>query len=146
MAQDTRVQRLKMVLDASFLNTQHYKVCIKSKVEQSREMSSILPKNLVVAIEKGAFGLPLTNYQQHIYFKMNRSTKRFVFFKNYLFCSYICVCFQLVAFIREHMWHKVMWIRHSMTWTKKKKKKKNTNPLVDLFILKYLLFLSLDLQ
>ena len=27
----------KMVLDASLLNTQHYKVRIKSKVEQSRE-------------------------------------------------------------------------------------------------------------
>ena len=30
----------KMVLDASLLNTQHYKVRIKSKVEQSRERSS----------------------------------------------------------------------------------------------------------
>ena len=28
---------LKMVLDASLLNTQQYKVCIKGKVEQSRE-------------------------------------------------------------------------------------------------------------
>ena len=28
---------LKMVLDASLLNTQQYKVCIKDKVEQSRE-------------------------------------------------------------------------------------------------------------
>ena len=34
---------LKMVLDASLLNTQHYKVCIKDKVEQSRERSSALP-------------------------------------------------------------------------------------------------------
>ena len=41
----------KMVLDASLLNTQHYKVRIKGKVEQSREG---------VAIEKGAFGLPST--------------------------------------------------------------------------------------
>ena len=36
---------------------------------------------------------------------MNRSTKRFVFFKNYLFYSYICVYFQFVALVREHMWH-----------------------------------------
>ena len=28
---------LKMVLDTSLLNTQQYKVCIKGKVEQSRE-------------------------------------------------------------------------------------------------------------
>ena len=30
----------KMALDASLLNTQHYKVWIKGKVEQSRKMSS----------------------------------------------------------------------------------------------------------
>ena len=46
-----------MELDA----TQHYKVRIKSKVEQSRERSSALPLHLgVVAIEKGAFGSPST--------------------------------------------------------------------------------------
>ena len=33
----------KMVLDAALLNTQHYKVGIKGKVEQSREKSSALP-------------------------------------------------------------------------------------------------------
>ena len=37
------------------------------------------------------------------YFKMNRSTYRYVFFKNYLFHSYIWVCFRLVVFIREHL-------------------------------------------
>ena len=34
---------LKMVLDSSLPNTQHYKERIKGKVEKSREMSSILP-------------------------------------------------------------------------------------------------------
>ena len=33
----------KMVLDASLLNNQHYKVQIKGKVEQSKEWSSALP-------------------------------------------------------------------------------------------------------
>ena len=33
----------KMVLDAILLNTQHYKVRIEGKVEQSRERSSALP-------------------------------------------------------------------------------------------------------
>ena len=37
----------KMVLDASLLNTQHYKVQIKGKVEKSRERSSALPYTLV---------------------------------------------------------------------------------------------------
>ena len=33
----------KMVLDTSLLNTQHYKVRVKGKVEQSREWSNALP-------------------------------------------------------------------------------------------------------
>ena len=37
----------KIVLDATLLNTQHYKVRIKGKVEQSRESSSTLPYILV---------------------------------------------------------------------------------------------------
>ena len=56
-----------MVLDASLLNTQHYKVRIKGKVEQSRE-GVAPPLHLgVVAIEKGAFGLPSTKGRQ-LYF------------------------------------------------------------------------------
>ena len=38
---------LKMVLDTSLLNTQQYKVHIKSKVEQSRERGSALPSTSV---------------------------------------------------------------------------------------------------
>ena len=37
----------KMVLDAAFVNTQHYKVRIEGKVEQSREWSSTLLYSLV---------------------------------------------------------------------------------------------------
>ena len=33
----------KMLLDPSLLNTQHYKLKVKGKVEQSRELSSTLP-------------------------------------------------------------------------------------------------------
>ena len=39
---------LKMVLDTSLLNTQQYKVRIKSKVEQSRERSGALPYTSVL--------------------------------------------------------------------------------------------------
>ena len=50
-----------MVLDTTLLNTQHYKVRFKGKVEQSWEWSSALTLHLgVVAIEKGAFGSPST--------------------------------------------------------------------------------------
>ena len=37
----------KMVLDAALLNTQHYKVKIKGKVEQSREWSNTLSYTMV---------------------------------------------------------------------------------------------------
>ena len=37
----------KMVLDASLLNTQYYKVRIKGKVEQSREKNSTFPYTLM---------------------------------------------------------------------------------------------------
>ena len=38
---------LKMVVDTTLLNTQHYKVRFKGKVEQSWEWSSALPYTLV---------------------------------------------------------------------------------------------------
>ena len=44
----------KMVLDAALLNTQHYKVKIKGKVEQSREWSSALPYTLCGSYWKGS--------------------------------------------------------------------------------------------
>ena len=42
----------KMVLDASLLNTQHYKVRIKGKVEQSRERSSVPPTHWCSKLSK----------------------------------------------------------------------------------------------
>ena len=57
----------KMVLDATLLNTQHYKVRIKGKVEQSREWSSALS---VVAMEKGAIGSPWTKVGNFIKLKL----------------------------------------------------------------------------
>ena len=50
---------LKMVLDTFLFNTQQYKVCIKGKVEKSRERNSAPPVHVgVEAIEKGASGHP----------------------------------------------------------------------------------------
>ena len=49
-----------MVLDAALLNTQHWKVRIKGKVDQSKKRSSAVPYILgVVAIEKGALRVTL---------------------------------------------------------------------------------------
>ena len=93
-------QRLKeMVLDASLLNTQHYKVRIKAKVEQSRERSRALPYTLGegTAIEKGTFGLPSTMVANFLFpicsYHMNSmlsliatevSLKHFI---NFFFCN-----------------------------------------------------------
>ena len=67
---------LKMVLDTSLLNTQQYEVCIKSKVEQSRERSSIFPLHLsVVAIEKGAFWLSSTTVANFTLHTQQRESK-----------------------------------------------------------------------
>ena len=64
---------LKMELDTTLLNTQHYKVRFKGKVEQSREWSSALPYTLVVAIEKGAFGSPSTMVANFTLLTLNMS-------------------------------------------------------------------------
>ena len=70
----------KMVLDNSLLNTQQYMVCIKGKVEQSWERSS-LPLHLgVVAIEKGAFRLPST------------TVANFTLLSYIYICVCVCVC------------------------------------------------------
>ena len=45
-------KKKKTILDASLLNTQHYKVRIKSKVGQSWERSSAFPYTLVLWLSK----------------------------------------------------------------------------------------------
>ena len=54
----------KLVLDAALLSTQHYKVKIKGKVEQSMEWSST-PYS-IVAYKKGVLGLPSTKVTNFI--------------------------------------------------------------------------------
>ena len=50
----------------------------------------------------------------YIYMKISRSMKRFVFFRISLFCSYISVCFQFVAFLREHIWYRALLMIYSI--------------------------------
>ncbi len=67
----------KMVLAAILLNTQHYKVWIKGKVEQSKE-SSHPPLHLgVVAIEKGAFGSLLTTVANFTFYFISNIERHF---------------------------------------------------------------------
>ena len=54
----------------------------------------------------------------YIYIKIRMYTKRFAFFKFIFFLHtcyiYIYICFQLVAFVSEHMWHKALLMDYSM--------------------------------
>ena len=56
----------KMVFDGAFLNTQHYKLSIKSKVEQSRETSSALSTPWCSSYWKGNLRITL-DYGRQIY-------------------------------------------------------------------------------
>ena len=74
MARETWVQsqvesyhRLKkMVLDASLLNTQHYKVWIKGKVEPSREGVAPSPTSWCSSYRKGSLRVTL-DYGRQLY-------------------------------------------------------------------------------
>ena len=57
----------KMVLDASLLNTQHYKVWIKGKVEQSREGVAPSPTPWCSSYRKGSLRVTL-DYGRQLYF------------------------------------------------------------------------------
>ena len=56
----------KMVLDTSLLNTQHYKVRIKGKVEQSREGVAPSPTHWCSSYRKGSFRVTL-DYGRQLY-------------------------------------------------------------------------------
>ena len=45
----------KMVLDATLLNTQHYKIMIKGKVKQSTEWNSALPYTAILKREPSGY-------------------------------------------------------------------------------------------
>ena len=57
----------KMVLDASLLNTQHYKVRIKGKVKQSREGVAPSPTPWCSSYRKGSLRVTL-DYGRQLYF------------------------------------------------------------------------------
>ena len=57
----------KMVLDASLLNTQHYKIRIKGKVEQSREGVAPSPTHWCSSYRKGSLRITLDYGRQQLY-------------------------------------------------------------------------------
>ena len=63
----------KLLLDASLLNSLHYKVRIKRKMKQSRERSSAPPTPQCSSYWKGAFGSPLTTVANFTYISLSLS-------------------------------------------------------------------------
>ncbi len=57
----------KMVLDASLLNTQHYKVRIKGKVEPSREGVAPSPTSWCSSYRKGSLRVTLDYGRQQLF-------------------------------------------------------------------------------
>ena len=80
----------KMVLDASLLSTQHYKVRIKGKVEQSRKGVAPSPTHWCSSYRKGSLRVTL-DYDRQLYFYLliNNSLTN---------CKYACmyVCMYVV--------------------------------------------------
>ena len=69
----------KMVLDASLLNTQHYKVRIKGKVEQSREGVAPSPTPWCSSYRKGSLRVTL-DYGPQLYLTYLYSIRSTMFF------------------------------------------------------------------
>ena len=90
----------KMVFDSSLLNTQHYKVWVKSKVEQYSEWSCAFPNtSLLWAIEKGAFGSHSTKVA-YFTFYLYYFNKRNIYIYIYIF-EYEMLTISFIAIYRS---------------------------------------------
>ena len=67
-------------------------------------------------VHHGVIGLPIDSVIIISTFFKWIGPRRDLYFSRfiYLLRSYIRVCFQLVAFVREHIWDNVLWIGYSM--------------------------------
>ena len=86
------------------------------------KQATVLGGQVLIIVVKNS--LPTINQFIYIYiyiyiffFKIRRSTKRFIFLNLsllFLHMCYIYVCFQLIDFVRECMWHKTMLMGYTM--------------------------------
>ena len=79
----------KMVLDVSLLNTQHYKVRIKGKVEQSREGVAPSPTHWCSSYRKGSLRVTL-DYGCQLYLLTLLTLFVFVRFSLLVWCIFLC--------------------------------------------------------
>ena len=105
----------KMVLDASLLNTQHYKVRIKGKVEQCREGVAPSPTPcVVVATKKGAFGLPSTmvaNFTFYFTYYLGKYSFDLYTFSTHLHFLKLCMAIKRACALTPH----IQILMHSST-------------------------------
>ena len=73
----------KMVLDASLLNTQHYKVRIKGKVEQSREGVAPSPTPWCSSYRKGSLRVTL-DYGRQLLLTMSYQLSMVIYYRSHL--------------------------------------------------------------
>ena len=97
----------KMVLDASLLNTQHYKVRIKGKVEQSREGVAPSPTPWCSSYRKGSLRVTLDNGRQLYYYIYKYIyTRRYIHINKYvhkLIYIYIYIYAHIYIHIYTHI-------------------------------------------
>ena len=91
----------KMVLDASLLNTQHYKVRIKGKVEQSREGVAPSPTPWCSSYRKGNLRVTLDNGHQ-LYLLIYKNSIHHMFIYIYIYISIWVILFELFYLLYKH--------------------------------------------
>ena len=93
-----------MVLDASLLNTQHYKVRIKGKVEQSREGVAPSPTPWCSSYRKGSLRVTL-DYGRQLYLLI------YIYIYIYIYIRiHICVC---VCVWDSVQWREQKWLNNT---------------------------------
>ena len=95
----------KMVLDASLLNTQHYKVRIKGKVEQSREGVAPSPTPWCSSYRKGSLRVTL-DYGRQLYLYVYIHIYKYI-----CVCVCVCVCVCELTRVSEAYGHSCNLIR-----------------------------------
>ena len=97
-------QRLKkMILDASLLNSQHYKIGIKGKVEQST------PTPQCSSYWKGSLQIAL-DYDCQLYLYIHTHSLTHIYVDNFFvfLYVYVCVC-EKESYIRNPKWKLYLW-------------------------------------
>ena len=99
-----------MVLDASLLNTQHYKVRIKGKVEPSREGVAPSPTSWYSSYRKGSLRITL-DYGRQLF------TYIYIYVCVCVYvCARVCVCIYIYIYIYTCVYPQVQDVKQAKYW------------------------------